>query len=465
MRRWCREAALWLGAVLGLVALGAGVAVGFFGFGFLIFRSGSMSPDLPTGTLALARTVPAPDLRTGDVVSVISAGGVRVTHRVELATLRGDTASLVLRGDANSSADAEVYVVDTADRVVAAVPVAGYVVGYLSTGSGLVVAAGLTGMLLVLGFTEPHRSAAGPQQPRQPRHPRHRRAPARHRTSAAATAVLVVVTFGTTLGVTVGGTTDTSATFTDAPTVTSGSLAAATVGVPATPQTSAGTPVSVTVSWSPATPVGGTTATSYAVYRYAASTGGTGTLACTATAPVLSCTDTAPAATPVHYGLQARIGGRWTNEGARVLYSPALTDTTPPVVSFTRPVAGEVFNNENQMTNQIRNSCGSTEVLACGTASDAATGNSGVAAVRYTVRRSATTGLGTTFSCWVGATWVPSATGTCTFLAATGTTTWQVPGNADTAYASGAATYSWTLTIRATDGAGNVREAVATYRY
>ena len=115
--RGARETVLWTGALVGLLAVAAGFAVVVMNASFLVFRSGSMSPDIRTGALALATPVDARDIRPGDVVSVHAADGSQITHRVVSSTLRGDEASLVLRGDANSTPDAEVYVVRTAERV------------------------------------------------------------------------------------------------------------------------------------------------------------------------------------------------------------------------------------------------------------------------------------------------------------------------------------------------------------
>ncbi|NLG47963.1 MAG: signal peptidase I, partial [Gordonia sp.] len=67
-RRSRRELALNVGAVLGLMCIVAAIASMLFGITPLVFRSGSMSPEIPTGSLAIARTVDAQDLRVGDVV-------------------------------------------------------------------------------------------------------------------------------------------------------------------------------------------------------------------------------------------------------------------------------------------------------------------------------------------------------------------------------------------------------------
>lgn len=217
-----RELVLWAGAALGLLAVAAGLAVSLGGCSFLVFRSGSMSPEIPTGGLALARTVPAADLRAGDVVSVTAASGERITHRVVTTTLRGDTASLVLKGDANATADAEVYQVTSAERVVASVPVGGYVVAHALTPPGLVALAALSLMLLVLSGGRPpadddvdetdERTAPRLRRLR----PRHRQqVPLRRRLlagGALAVSVVAVVAGG---GAAVARTTGTLATYTD----------------------------------------------------------------------------------------------------------------------------------------------------------------------------------------------------------------------------------------------------------
>ncbi|MGA8845346.1 MAG: signal peptidase I [Nocardioides sp.] len=147
-----REATLWIGAALGLLSVVAGTAVMFFGYTFLIFRSGSMGPEIPTGSLALARTVPAAELEPGDVVSVVAANGARVTHRLVSATEREGTSSLILRGDANSAPDEEVYQTAEAERSIVSVPYLGYVVTLLLSPAGLIGAGCLSGMLLLVGF-------------------------------------------------------------------------------------------------------------------------------------------------------------------------------------------------------------------------------------------------------------------------------------------------------------------------
>lgn len=210
-----REIALWTGAFLGLLSVVAGTAVMFFGYSFLIFRSGSMGPAIPTGSLALAETVPAAELQPGDVVSVVSVNGARITHRLVGSTVRGDVASLILQGDTNTAPDDEIYQVTEAEREIASVPYLGYVITVLLSPAGLIGAGCLSGMVLLMTFGaqpgQPVSTSEGGKHRGQGR-----RLPSRGRTGAAV-AVAGVVVAG--LGVT-----STSAFFSDTARATTGSF-------------------------------------------------------------------------------------------------------------------------------------------------------------------------------------------------------------------------------------------------
>ena len=148
-----RDLALNIGAVAGLLCVLAAAASFLFGIKPLVFRSGSMSPDIPTGALALAKATPAADLQVGDVVSVENQQGTRITHRVhEIVSSDGTTAVLILKGDANVDADLTPYTVTEADRVFASVPGLGYVVSWLSSPAAIFLGGALVGGVMVLAF-------------------------------------------------------------------------------------------------------------------------------------------------------------------------------------------------------------------------------------------------------------------------------------------------------------------------
>ena len=134
---WARQGLLTGGAVLGGVCILAAVAAAAFGLRPLVFLSGSMSPTIETGALGIAHEVPASSLEPGDVVSVPTESGERVTHRIVSVAMDGDEAELSLRGDANATTDADTYRVTHADRVLFDVPLVGYAVGWMVGPVGL----------------------------------------------------------------------------------------------------------------------------------------------------------------------------------------------------------------------------------------------------------------------------------------------------------------------------------------
>lgn len=156
-----RSAILTLGAVLGLACMLWTVAIAATGLKPLVLLSGSMSPALDTGDLALARTEPAGKVAVGDVVSVVGPDGVRVTHRVAGIASAGDQTVLRLKGDANASIDDQPYEVTSVDRVVARVPHAGYVIGFAGSrlGVGLALALMVTCLVVTFGPLVPRRTS------------------------------------------------------------------------------------------------------------------------------------------------------------------------------------------------------------------------------------------------------------------------------------------------------------------
>jgi len=151
IRHSAREVFLTFGALLGVLCIVATIAAVAFGVKPLVFRSGSMSPAIHTGDLAVSRTVDASSLKAGDIVSVVNSEGNRVTHRLVDVAAQGKQRQLTLKGDANDVADAEKYTVTKAERVLFHIPKAGYVVNAATSPIGLfVLGAYVTGMLLIL---------------------------------------------------------------------------------------------------------------------------------------------------------------------------------------------------------------------------------------------------------------------------------------------------------------------------
>lgn len=131
-----RSTLLNVGAGLGVVCLlaaGLGAALGVTP---IAFRSDSMAPAIASGDLALARSVSAGDVGSGDIVSVSDRQGSRVTHRVVQVEPYGSSIRLTLKADDSAAPDAETYDVTKVERVFVSVPLLGYVFG---AAGGLVV--------------------------------------------------------------------------------------------------------------------------------------------------------------------------------------------------------------------------------------------------------------------------------------------------------------------------------------
>jgi signal peptidase I len=126
---------LTVAAVGGLVCIVAVVMAAALQISLIMFKTGSMSPTIPVGAIAVVREVPAAEARVGDVVTVERGPGeLPVTHRViHAAPMDGGLVSLELKGDANPGPDAAPYVVDRVRLVLVSVPLLGYAVAAVST--------------------------------------------------------------------------------------------------------------------------------------------------------------------------------------------------------------------------------------------------------------------------------------------------------------------------------------------
>ncbi|UGT62829.1 S24/S26 family peptidase [Nocardia asteroides] len=157
------QIALTIGAVAGTICLLAAAAALLFGIKPLLFRSGSMEPEIGSGAVALVRTIDAAEIEAGDVVSVRNAAGERLTHRVvAVDAITGNSATIRLKGDANESEDAQPYTVTEAERVFFHVEKLGYAVAWLASPAAVFLGGAFAGLLLAIAFLpRPARTAPG----------------------------------------------------------------------------------------------------------------------------------------------------------------------------------------------------------------------------------------------------------------------------------------------------------------
>lgn len=196
---------LTAGAAIGAACLFVAAACVALGLRPMVVTTGSMSPTIPAGSLAFAQDAAADDAAVGDIVAVRRADGTRVMHRVVSAEPAGHQVALTLKGDANPTPDNEIYVVDRVLAVGFHVPWLGYPVSWLSTPWGLLGLGAVACGLLVFAF----RRTSAP-------------APGRRRVAALVAVPIATVVVSTTAS-------PSSATFTDAGTVTSSAVTAYTV--------------------------------------------------------------------------------------------------------------------------------------------------------------------------------------------------------------------------------------------
>lgn len=133
---WSRieDATLTVLAAVGLTCIIATLAALTLNVSLIMFKTGSMSPTIPAGSLAVVKQIPASEIRPGDVTTVARGEGqLPVTHRVVSAEPIGDGAySLVMKGDANDSPDPRPYKVTEVRKVLWHLPGLAFFVATIS---------------------------------------------------------------------------------------------------------------------------------------------------------------------------------------------------------------------------------------------------------------------------------------------------------------------------------------------
>lgn len=160
-QRWTRiaqSAVIALAGIAGVLVLAAAAAP-LAGFQLVRLATGSMSPELPAGSVLLAQDVDAREIRPGDVVTVMRADGTPVTHRAVEVAPAGDGARLVLKGDANDQVDPTPYLATRVGRMIVGVPFGGGVLEALDQRLAVPVLAGLASLLVVWAWWPEPRSA------------------------------------------------------------------------------------------------------------------------------------------------------------------------------------------------------------------------------------------------------------------------------------------------------------------
>jgi signal peptidase len=122
-------ALLNLAAVGGVLCIAAVIAAVAFNITLIMFKTGSMSPTIPAGSLSVIKEIPAAEVQVGDVVTVARPGKLPVTHRVtSVSEAEGNARSITMRGDANAADDPAPYIVSQVRIVLFSFPGLAYAV-------------------------------------------------------------------------------------------------------------------------------------------------------------------------------------------------------------------------------------------------------------------------------------------------------------------------------------------------
>ncbi len=162
---------LWIASVAGALCIAVVLAATVFHVTLIMFKTGSMEPTIPTGSLAVVHRIPASEIRVGDIVTVDRAGELPVTHRVTSISDAGagspEVRSITLRGDANPTEDAAPYLVEDVRVVWAWLPGWAQVVVWFSNPLVLgLLTVGATGLVTWAFWPREERSSRDGGSPR-----------------------------------------------------------------------------------------------------------------------------------------------------------------------------------------------------------------------------------------------------------------------------------------------------------
>jgi len=157
-----KELVLTVVGILGLLGIAWLLCAWLFGLSIVVFKTGSMSPTIPTGSAAVVREIPASMISVGDVITVQrDTAALPVTHRV--VAVQTDPASaasriVTLKGDANATPDLEPYTLTEAKVVVASLAGAGTVLAILRTPFVLALTTLVVTLVMVWAFWPQRRT-------------------------------------------------------------------------------------------------------------------------------------------------------------------------------------------------------------------------------------------------------------------------------------------------------------------
>lgn len=142
-RRYSVDLVLNILAICGVICIILVICAIAFNITLMMFKTGSMTPTIPQGSVAIVQEVPANTVHIGDIVT-IDRGEDRlpVTHRIiDIEPGHNGATIITMKGDANPGPDPAPYEVTTVRRVLYHIP---HLAKYIVKLSDPVVMGGIT---------------------------------------------------------------------------------------------------------------------------------------------------------------------------------------------------------------------------------------------------------------------------------------------------------------------------------
>jgi signal peptidase len=145
----------WLAGTIGLLSLVVlPMAMTFLGHQVFVVRGSSMEPSIPLGSVVVVHSVNPVDVHVGDVLTFRIQHGTVVTHRVTAISEEGGSLAFETKGDASQSADPTlVPASEIVGHLEYSVPSVGYLIYVLGSTPGALLAIGILGALLLVGWS------------------------------------------------------------------------------------------------------------------------------------------------------------------------------------------------------------------------------------------------------------------------------------------------------------------------
>lgn len=157
------DAVLWIAAIAGVACMVLVVVALTANITLIMFRTGSMAPTIPAGSVAVVQSVAASQLQVGDVVTVDREGDLPVTHRITSIApgANADERVITMKGDANAADDPYPYTVQTVRIVLFSIP--GIASAIVAMGSPYVLGGFTVGATVLVVWAFWPRSTTSPR--------------------------------------------------------------------------------------------------------------------------------------------------------------------------------------------------------------------------------------------------------------------------------------------------------------